>query len=543
MSKTPKLIIAGWLAAVLAALGLTAANLVLGDLNQDEGWYLYAARLVAGGAVPYRDFAYTQGPLLPLVYAPFDRFVAAWGLAGGRLITAGFGWLAALLAAGLAARLAGPRRREAALLAFALIAVNVYQSSFTTVVKTYSLTAFCLAGGFLALAGGLERRQRAKLWLAGALMTLAAGTRSSAAMAPLAVLCVLWAGRRRAGLPAAWLHFLAGGAVAGVALMLPFFAMAPENFWFNVVSYHALRDPGTLLQALVYKAGFISRMVQAYFAALALLALAAVRIERPPAAAGQPPGAPDHIRLTMPALWLALAGITLLHLLAPFPYDDYQAFAYPLLCSATAALAIRRLTATPAAAVRLALLGVLVAGAAAISSPLNQDWFIQGRDRIWWQIKDTPPLFKLRAAARLIQSLSGPDDLLLTQDPYLAVEANRRLPPGLELGQFCYFPGLMDEQARRRRVLNRGAMTDLLRHCPAPVAALSGYALALESPQIQPVPEADREYFRGIIAQRYTPLREIPRFGQAATTLEILIRAPAAAAAPARISNTQESQP
>ncbi len=543
MFKMPKIIQAGWAAAILAALALTAANLILGDLNQDEGWYLYAARLVAGGAVPYRDFAYTQGPLLPLVYAPFQPFIAAWGLAGGRLITAALGWLGALLAAGLAARLVRVHRRETALLAFALIAVNVYQSYFTTVVKTYSLTALCLAGGFLALTLALERRRRAPLWLAGALMALAAGTRSSAAMAPLAVLCVLWAGRRRAGLPGAWLHFLAGGALAGTALMLPFFAMAPDNFWFNVVSYHALRDPGTLLQALVYKAGFLSRMVQAYFAALALLALAAIRIERPPAAAGQPPAAPDHIRLTMLALWLALAGITLLHLLAPFPYDDYQAFAYPLLCSATAALAIRRLTVTPAAAVRLALLGLLLAGAAAGSSPLNQDWFIQGRDRIWWQIKDTPPLFKLRAAARLIQSLSGPDDYLLTQDPYLAVEANRRLPPGLELGQFCYFPGLTDEQARRRRVMNRGAMTDLLRNSPAPVAALSGYALALESPQIRPLAEADRQLFRQLIEQRYRPLLEIPKFGQASTTLEILIRTPADAAASAQPSNAQENTP
>jgi hypothetical protein len=58
------------------------------------------------------------------------------------------------------------------------------------------------------------------------------------------------------------------------------------------------------------------------------------------------------------------------------------------------------------------------------------------------------------------------------------------------------------------------------------VAALSGYALALESPQIQPVPEEDRAYFRKIIDERYTPLLEIPHFGQAATTLEILVRTP-----------------
>jgi len=38
--------------AVLAAVILSAANLYLGDLNQDEGWYLYAAQLVASGQWP-----------------------------------------------------------------------------------------------------------------------------------------------------------------------------------------------------------------------------------------------------------------------------------------------------------------------------------------------------------------------------------------------------------------------------------------------------------------------------------------------------------
>ena len=37
MFKMPKIIRAGWAAAILAALALTAANLILGDLNQDEG--------------------------------------------------------------------------------------------------------------------------------------------------------------------------------------------------------------------------------------------------------------------------------------------------------------------------------------------------------------------------------------------------------------------------------------------------------------------------------------------------------------------------
>ena len=48
-----------WAAACAFALALAAANLWLGDLNQDEGWYLYAARQLSK-ANSYRDFAFPQ---------------------------------------------------------------------------------------------------------------------------------------------------------------------------------------------------------------------------------------------------------------------------------------------------------------------------------------------------------------------------------------------------------------------------------------------------------------------------------------------------
>ena len=56
-----------WAGTILVCGILAAANLYLGDLNQDEGWYLYAAGLTAQGQLPYVDFAYTQAPVLPLV--------------------------------------------------------------------------------------------------------------------------------------------------------------------------------------------------------------------------------------------------------------------------------------------------------------------------------------------------------------------------------------------------------------------------------------------------------------------------------------------
>ena len=72
-----------FLLALAAGLGLTGANFYFGDLNQDEGWYLLAARNVSDGKLPYRDFAFTQGPMLPVVYSLATPFVAKFGVGGG----------------------------------------------------------------------------------------------------------------------------------------------------------------------------------------------------------------------------------------------------------------------------------------------------------------------------------------------------------------------------------------------------------------------------------------------------------------------------
>ena len=105
-----------WVVAGLAAVMLAGASLWLGELNQDEGWYLYAARLVSEGWLPYVDFAHTQPPVMPFVYALAQPLVACCGLAGGRLFTAVLGLGAALAAAGLARRAVPPEREAVAAL-------------------------------------------------------------------------------------------------------------------------------------------------------------------------------------------------------------------------------------------------------------------------------------------------------------------------------------------------------------------------------------------------------------------------------------------
>ena len=507
-----------WVCALLLYVVLGAANLYFGDLNQDEGWYLYAARQVHEGNLPYRDFAFTQGPMLPLVYSFAYPLVERWGVAGGRLFSLGLGFVGAMMAARLASRSApAGRKRSAALLTFILIAGNVYQSYFIAVVKTYSLCALFLVGGLLALSYARARGGWPACFTAGILLAFSAGTRLSAGVAlPVAGLYLLIM-RRHFG-DSRWLSFAVGGTLGLCAISLPFLKLAPDGFWFGLFEYHSQRMAGGLLPALIYKAGFVSRFVQAYFLPVCLAAgIVLFRWLKP---AEPELGIPERFNVV---LWLVGLTVTLVHFVAPFPYEDYQVMVYPVFAAALAGSLISEFGIRNSDRWTLwFLMFVFVASvASAFSSPINQSWAISGRDRIWWKMKDETQLQKLREVSSWISKRLGRNDLLLTQDTYLAVEAGFRVPKGMEMGAFSYFPGMSRARAEQLHVLNRELLLELLEKTEAPMAAFSGYGLAIRSPQISELSESERRPLWDEVEQRYEEICEVPDFGQAFTTLRI----------------------
>jgi len=510
--------------ALLLALVLYAANLWLGNLNQDEGWYLYAALENAAGRLPYRDFFFSQGPLMPRVYGLLAPLWAPAGVAGGRALTALFGLCGALLAGWLAAR-GAPRGRWLAcgITAFLLTGCNVYHSYFTTIPKTYALASLLLLAGVAALWQPSGPRAAWRAGLGGLLLACAACTRLSLGIAlPVAGCFLLLHARRWRG---AWLGFGLGG-LAGLALLLgPVLATARDAFLFSNF-FHASR--GT--EGLLFAAGSVSRLLRHYLplAALVLATLALFgcreRATRAPDDTEAPPP---------PGLTLALSvfvAVFVVHLLSPFPYDDYQVPVMPLLALALAIVFWRTLPANGDAVIegrrQCVLVAVLLAWAAlgAGTSTLNEEWMIVGKDRFWVVKKAQPDLALLRATAREIAAQVPPEAYLLTQDTYLAVEARRRVPPGFEMGPFSYFPELGDADAHRYHVLNEQRLSAALAAGQAPVIALSGYGLALAAPVMTPVPEPQIAAFLEIIGRRYRLDRTIEHFGQAHTPLRIWIR-------------------
>jgi hypothetical protein len=530
----------GWIALWAAALGLSlllyAASAWFMELNQDEGWYLYAGLDVAAGRLPFIDFASTQGPLMSLVYALAAPFVSAAGVLGGRLFTALLGLLAAGATAWLAGELTGRRegRSVAALLAFILTGASLYQVGFTTMVKTYALAALLLTSG---LALGVRAWRTGSLGTAigaGVAVALAAATRSSALLAAPAIgvgLLLLWS-RRPAGRSRwLWLGFGLGGITMAAAVMLPFALPAWSAFKFGLLEYHAGRAVGGWREGLLYKAGFLIRFVGAYGLTWALLVVTVAIYWVRRARATQPDGVRLGELLSVPHGMVAgaLVLVSGVHLAAPFPYDDYQVMIYPALAALVASLLVdvaSRDKGTTGGAPRGAAAGLwallVVSAMLAASSPILQGWFIGQRDRIWWPMRSETSLATLRRAAKVLRDEGAvPGQLLLTQDIYLAVETGMRVPAGLEMGPFAYCPELSAGEAEERHVLNRAMLLALVQHSPAPLAAFSDYGFAIAAPTITPLPVDEERRLWDTLRARFEPVATVDGFGQGATPLRI----------------------
>lgn len=510
-----------------AALLLSGGSVLFGNLNQDEGWYLYAAGMVDRGVEPYRDFAFTQGPMLPRVYALFYGVVRGQGVLGARVLTALLGLAGCGLASLLAARMAAPGwKRFAALAVFVLLALNAYHAYFSAIVKTYSLCGFLLTGGLLLAActdGARVWRDAVLSGLAGLLLALAAGTRLSAGAA-LGAAGVYFLVRDRARLTR-WVSLGMGG-LAGLAWVFGRGLLeAPEALRFGLLDYHSLRASESLAQVVMLKAGFLSRMVQGYYLQALLLVILLILW----ASGSRTRETGTERRTGAGLLWSAGLAVSAVHLAAPFPYDDYQVMIMPVLtCAVVCSLSQCLAGMTFWNPVRQLLLSVVLGLACLFSagaSPVMQDWMVIGRDRIWWRMKDRPDVLKLRDTGRALKEQLGDQRLLLTQDAYLAVEADAAVPRGMEMGPFCYYPEFSDEEAvAAGGVLNRSGLLEILRRAPAEYAAFSGYGLAIRSPSVTELTPEEQAELTAALAENYDPVRTVRDFGQGHTELTIYQR-------------------
>ena len=493
-----------WALAVFAFVVLGAAAVWLGGLNQDEGWYLYAANLVAEGKVLYRDFFYTQGPGMPSFYRAFTWIWGTWGLLGARIFTLMLGAVGICLATGLARSLAPEGRKgEAALVTFLLLGCNLYHLYYVAIPKTYALASVWVMAGLCLLSFG---RGSFSLICVGLALANAAGTRISLG----AILCVvgLWLLLSKRWKDLLWLCI--GGFCGLAGVYLPYLCDPGARAGLLAAQqYHAARGGFDLVWAV----GSLSRLVRWYLPVFIVLGLGVAGSIKSSGTAGTPRTAGTGV-----LIWGFLA-VFAVQMLAPFPYEDYQVPIMGLLAvyaavnfvSCGMASEHRSIGASEQVWRVLLVLGLCFANS--FGSPLLEKWMTNGQDRFWSLKKEKCELAQLRDVAKRIEAQDPGGKTLLTQDLYLAIETNRRVPKGLEMGPFAM---LTDEEWKK--LLTETAPVE------CKIAALSGYAFAVEPPACNERSiEKQMEYWT-LLKQDYKLVDREEVFGQNATTLLILNR-------------------
>ncbi|MCP4604772.1 MAG: hypothetical protein GY847_30335 [Proteobacteria bacterium] len=467
----------GLLLVFFTHFGISAYYLNSSRMSADEGFYALAARNVMEGKLPYRDFAYTQMPLLPYLNGiVFELF--GYGLTEQRIVNAVWatiGLLAIILA--LKHRL---ELWEPGLVAAFSVAASPHWTVMQAMGKTYGA-----AGMFLVLSAISVFTTYSLRWRTVAFAvtgTLAAGCRLSCAPV-LAILGLVlffeakdWKER-----------FICTGIPLGIAAitLLPFFAASLENALFFVWTYH--------LESIFLR----PRLVQAEEwwtvspAAILLLLTGILSL-------------PFHIKKhNWTVIFLLMAGLT--GITVPMmPRSAYGNYITPVVLVAASAgvLAIWTIPWVKTSPFRYAF------------------WFLPALTFLHPLPVDTISTIRDSERAAVLLARDIPPGPILTPVTIVAVESGRSVIRGTDMGMFS---AMRPRDRKKARILNLTTIPDLVdvvrKQRPAAIVKMKGNSVwnfKWAVPSLHRQPQNHYKKFTASIKKHY---RSIGRFGH----LEVLV--------------------
>lgn len=469
-----------WICLPFAYLLSAAFHVAFGAMNADEGFYAIAARSVMEGDLPYRDFGYTQTPLLPFVNGPLLS-LTGFGLFAQRALN-GFWTLVAL---GLAAAWVARRSRGwiAALLVASFTATPAWMY-YSHLGKTYAFTtlaALAAAGVFVFHRGG----GRKQAWL-GLIGTIGVGCRlPSAPFFAVLWLAALWhdgpPDRRRVAV---------GGAsllLAALGLLVPFYVLAPEQCRFWMFDFHRISVPDRLWRADPLEVAGLAPA-----AWLATLVVVGAWISRRT-------WAPTREMGVIAASAAALAPNLV-------PRGIYVEYGVPFMLPLAAASAIElfRLARSWPATPRRWLVGALALAPMALVPAMILASGRRQPDAPAWALLLPPNVSyapdlpaRLARAREQVEQVVRPSEPLLGPNIILAAETGRAVPRAARMGPFSMTADFDRATARRLNLLTYSDLQDWLGDPHVRLLAFfttprANYAWSVPSFRLQARDEAER---------------------------------------------------
>lgn len=470
---------------VLLLLAILLGIVVLRPIDHDEGQYVAAVALMRSG-MPYRDFAYLQTPLQPLLFAPLAWLCEGWLFLALRAVNA-------LCATGAAALLyrsvhrAGGSPRSARTAAMALVTSHAFLFA-STVARNDALPLLLHMGGLALLIDGRRVTRRPPcLMLAGLLLGAAASAKISYGLPAAAIGLYALLNVRQFG--ATGVFALAGGGVAGGLPTLILWAVAPDAAWFGIIDY-SLKAPlewQTLNQRLFMVEAPLSilRLLRYLAQGSALLALVAIGVSTLRRPARSP-------ITTRPLDYMIVAGLLAAWLPRPI-YVQYLVPLLPALFLRFGLMLDTPLWRGPAAVAALAL--CMTAGAAETLIRIVPN-IASGHSPLFTAMRDAHAIGQSVHAS----AIAGP---VVSLAPERVVDSGIPLDPRFAAGPFLFRTRdlLTPAQQRAFHVLNGATVAAGLTRYP-PAAIVTG-------PESAPYPAArqglDPSLIAWAVAHGYRP--------------------------------------
>lgn len=217
---------------ITSAALLIAFSIVVRKLNHDEGQYVAAIEFAHSGW-PYRDFAYLQTPLQPILFSPMGGLPAGWLLVAARI---GNGLLGLVTVAVVMLALSGRASVRSTIIALVALTCSEPFLLACSVARNDALPMALQAAAILALLRGFDKHLPAKYFAtAGFLLGFASSAKINAAIPTAAAALFLVIRLRRFGGVPVTAFVL--GAFVGLVPTLVLAAIAPDSFYFDVFAY------------------------------------------------------------------------------------------------------------------------------------------------------------------------------------------------------------------------------------------------------------------------------------------------------------------
>jgi len=389
--------------------------------NADEGFYALSAQLVWKGQLPYRDFAYTQTPLLPYLQGAAMELIG-FGARQQRWLNVF--WSLSMLV-GLGWYLIWTTRRPLLVgCIFMLWCGSLPLVYYSTIGKSYALTQLILV--IAAWGLWLRRPWVALVWISF-FGVLAVGCR----LTSLPAVCVIYFGAAMQARQqkVAWLVVIGMPLVFALCMLGPFYAADPVNAYFWTWQYHT---SSLLEKRPVWRVGFDTLLISPGLFTLMFVGVWVCR---------------RKLRAATPFLWCLLAGMVgiLANIVVPSLYAEYTVIFMPLLIIGITE--IGGLFTGRTVYIAIAILTAATFGASVLKYP---------------DLYAPSYLSRVDTAAAFLEKHTDRGAEVLTPIPEVALRAGRSHVPGFEMGCFSLTGEMSDQKAVSLGIRTYGQLLHLI---------------------------------------------------------------------------------